>query len=518
MKILYFLDFPYSIGGACKTMLKQAHIMSRKGHETTVVIPNDTDGGHIPEYDILCNSIYGLNTTSAKFSVATCLETIDILYSIKCYDEIYELIKINRPDLICSTQINVTAEMVARELQIPHLMNIYQVDKDSFHISWLNVYPNYHCADSELFSKIWGDGLNIPSKCIRTAYENNKNCNFNEKKDDSSLNILAIGVISERKNQLEIIKFILKCKNSGIRIYLTLLGYDSNLYGEKCKKFVKENKLEQEVIFKGFVLDVDEYLAKSDVMICASINESYPGVIIESISRRVPVLSTPVAGIPELMKDEYNCFLTKGYQCDDIYESFLKYLAYKKENKLQEIINHAYKTYEDNHSYKVIGLKLENYYKWILDNYVAQKEYIKIKKVKDIFSSFLKNKDLKNLSHFTQSEIWFLYHVNEIIKQKEFQKVAIWGAGFWGKFALEWIEFLGCEKQFLGFIDSKKEGRYLSYPIFNNKEQVINSCDIIFVAVGDMDNRIEIMDYLEQFGKIRNRDYFMILNDIFKTI
>lgn len=78
--------------------------------------------------------------------------------------------------------------------------------------------------------------------------------------------------------------------------------------------------------------------------------------------------------------------------------------------------------------------------------------------------------------------------------------------------------FLGCEKQFIGFIDSKKKGEYLSYPILNNEDQVINNCDIIFVAVGDIDDRIEVMDYLEQFEMIRNRDYFMVLNDTLRII
>lgn len=146
MKILYFLDFPHAIGGACKTLLKQAHIMSQRRHEITIVIPNDTDGSHVCEYDVLCRTVYGLHAVAAKFSVATCMETIDILYSIECYEEVYELIEKNRPNLICSTQINVTVEMVARELQIPHLMNIYQEDKDAFRISWLNVYPHYHLS------------------------------------------------------------------------------------------------------------------------------------------------------------------------------------------------------------------------------------------------------------------------------------------------------------------------------------------------------------------------------------
>lgn len=515
MEILCFLDFPHIVGGSNKTLLKQAHIMSKRGHKAIIVIPNDANGKHASEYDILCNT-YGLCAVTAVFPMATCMERIDILHSIEQYEEIYELIKKEKPDLICSTQINVTVEMAARELRIPHLMNIYQAEEESFRISWMDVYPHYHSVDSELFSRIWGKGLGIPSKCIRTAYENDNETVMVVKKNDILLHILTIGVICERKNQLEIIKFILKCKKNGIKLSLTLLGYDKSVYSEVCKKFIKENNLENEVIFKGFVLDVDKCLSESDLMICASKVESYPGVIIESISKKVPVLSTPVAGVPELMEDEYNCFLTHGYGCDDIYEAFQRYLSYKKKGKIQDIVDNAYRTYKDNHSYEAVGAELEKYYEWILSDFDAQNKYMRIKEVKEKFSKFLTDKNMYNADDFIKDNIWFLYHINEKMKQRNTKKIIVWGAGFYGKCALEWISFLGYEKQFIGFVDSKKEGEYLGCPILDDKEQAINDCDMIFIAVADIDARLEIINYVERFGRKRNEDYFTILNDTFR--
>ena len=76
-KILYFADFPSVVGGSNKVLLTQAHIMQQKGYEVLVVIPNDANNFHVPEYDQICRS-YGLSAVMAKFSIATCMEGINI--------------------------------------------------------------------------------------------------------------------------------------------------------------------------------------------------------------------------------------------------------------------------------------------------------------------------------------------------------------------------------------------------------------------------------------------------------
>lgn len=509
MKIAYFLDFPHNVGGSNKVLLTQAYIMRKRGHRVVVVIPDD-ENGHALEYDKICKN-YKLTAITAKFSISTCMECIDIVSVFDHYDEIFRLLKKENVDLIHSTQLNITVEMVSRELQIPHLMNIYQTDIEMFNIKWLNLYPHYHSADSKLFSKRWEEGLDIVSRCIRVAYEV-KEKKISNRIENAPLKFLSIGALTKRKNQLEIIKFVLICKQNGIKVRLILLGNNNTSYGEECKQFVKKNNLENEIIFQGFVSDVEHYLLQADLMILASTVESFPSVIVESMANRIPVLSSPVAGIPELLQDEYNAFLTTGTCAQDIYISFKRFMIYKNNGKIQNIINHAYETYTQNHTYKIVGENLEKYYNWILNDFSNSYQQIKLEDAKTIFKNFVSKDSLKNTKIYSEDNLWFFAHFQEKIKLKSPKKVAIWGAGNYGKLALKWIKILNYEDRFIGFIDTYKEGKYFGYSIVKAEKQIIISCDVIILAIGDINDCLEIMNNLDNYGKIRNEDYFLILN------
>ena len=504
------MDFPFSIGGSNKVLLTQAYIMSKKGYKTVVVIPNDENGMHALEYDKICQN-YGLRTKTAKYSISVSMEGIDIVDIWEHYEEIFQLLREEKADFVHSTQLNITVELVSRALKIPHIMNIYQTDLETFNIKWMNVYPFYHSADSQLFSNRWGQGLGIPSKCIRVAYDNNCTSNLN-KIEHTPLKILSIGILAERKNQLEILKFILLCKEKHIQISLTILGNSNTSYGKLCKDFIRENELEDYVFFPGFVSNIEEYFAQADLMILASKVESYPGVIVESMANKVPVLSTPVAGVSELLQDEYNGFLSDGFCSENIYKSFMRYLIYKNNGEIENIINQAYKTYLQNHSYKVVGDELEKYYNWIFKNYLKKSECISIDSVKRNFEIFIKEKNIDHMSPYTKKNTWFLYHLSKEISHKKIKKIGIWGAGNFGKIALEWIEILGVLNGFVGFLDTYKEGEYLGYPIIRPDKRVIGTFDMILLAIADENNCIKIMKYLEESGKRRNKDYFMVMN------
>lgn len=514
MKIVYFLDFPYNVGGSNKVLLTQAYIMSKRGRKTLIVIPN-YEGRHSSKYDRLCNR-YGLDTRTAEFSVASCMEEIDILSVFKDYDEIFRLLKREKADLIHSTQLNITVEMASRELGIPHLMNIYQTDLEAFHMKWMEIYPLYHSADSELFSKRWQKGLGISSRCIRVAYENNTGDVIKKTTDRMPLRLLCIGGVGERKNQLEIIKFVLICKKNGIQVTLTILGDDNTVYGKVCKDFVKQQKLEGEVFFQGFVFHIEDYFKQADLMIMASTVESYPGVIVESMANKVPVLSTPVAGVPELLKDGYNAFLTNGYHAENLYGTFKRYLSYKNKGRLQAVIDCAYETYQQNHSYESIGAELEDYYKWILKDYTKKSLQIGIKDVRKEFEAFMNSHCLLDKDVHTKNSLWFLFHLEKRIRAGRFQRVAVWGAGLFGKKALEWVEILDCRERFVGFIDTLKKGSYLGYPILDADKETILSCDMILAAVGNINDCLEIMKCLDGLGKKRNIDYYMMLKGVLR--
>ena len=71
---------------------------------------------------------------------------------------------------------------------------------------------------------------------------------------------------------------------------------------------------------------------------------------------------------------------------------------------------------------------------------------------------------------------------------------------------------MNAQIEFIGFIDSFKQGMYLNYPVVNEQDPIIDICGTVIVAVFDAKSRLEIMSYFDMRGKERNRDYFLIWN------
>ena len=518
-KIIYFLDFVNCLGGSNKVLLTQAYIMKQRGYQVKMVIPVQDWRQPIEECNEVCRR-YGLEILRASYSISICLENIDILKALRDCKDIVKLLKEDKPDLIHSSQLNIAVELAARDLRIPHLMNIYPVNWETFNLNWMKIYPQYHSTDSLLFAERWGKGLGIPSRCIRVAYEedtsNRKSIEVQkhtEVQGHEAITILSMGVFSEHKNQLEMLEFVLQCKRDEKNVKMVFLGANNNAYGKKCREFVDKFGLEDCVEFEGFVLNIEDYLQEADLFILASTVESFPGVIVESMANRVPIISTPVAGVPELLVDEKNGFLTEGFKGGHIYEAFLRYLVFRENGQITQLVENAYITYLENHTYMAVGNQLDDYYQWIMEDY-GKKNYFYL--TADIIDQKIQEMFMPNNWDEVDSEmknrIWFLYHVFSKIEQKDNKEIAIWGAGFWGGRVLEWIRIWGKETYFTGFIDTKKTGEYLGYPIVQDNESVISECGTIFIAMENKKSMLEIMEYLERFGKIRNQDYFLVYN------
>ena len=79
------------------------------------------------------------------------------------------------------------------------------------------------------------------------------------------------------------------------------------------KEKVKELRLEQNIHFLGYTPNASNFLSQFDITLITSSNEGMPQVIYESFYHKVPVVSTNVAGIPEIVKDGKNGFLADKF-------------------------------------------------------------------------------------------------------------------------------------------------------------------------------------------------------------
>jgi hypothetical protein len=235
-------------------------------------------------------------------------------------------------------------------------------------------------------------------------------------------------------------------------------------------------------------------------------------VIVEAMGNKVPVLATPVAGVPELLIDGVNGFVSKGFSADDLYEAFERYITFRKEKRIADVVNCAYDTYLTNHTYEVSYQKLDEYYRDILTNQVKNEtRFVTIKDSFERVLKFGKEIHLDSYSEKTKNLVWFLYHIKQIVDEHQYHTAAIWGAGKLCAVAIEFCKIFTL--QIIGIMDSFQTGEKDGYILSRPSSDMIKKADVVILAMADIDACEENSLFIEKSGKIRNTSYFLISND-----
>ncbi|UKK56820.1 glycosyltransferase family 4 protein [Prevotella communis] len=119
------------------------------------------------------------------------------------------------------------------------------------------------------------------------------------------LEFCCVASISNRKGQQRIIEALNRFEKKQIpAVHFTFVGEGPEK--NEMANYVHNNHLDDYVYFAGLSQNVDRYLAKSDIYILASEDEGLPMGIIEAMKNSLPIVSTKVGGIPEMLTDGYN--------------------------------------------------------------------------------------------------------------------------------------------------------------------------------------------------------------------
>lgn len=122
---------------------------------------------------------------------------------------------------------------------------------------------------------------------------------------DFKYNLCISGTVCPRKGQYIVIDALIKSPiDVRNKIHVTVIGTGPDF--EVLKAKVKENHLERNVTFLGNVdnKEVHSLLCGCDIYILMSNSEGLPISIIEGLRAGLGVISTPVAGIPEMVKSD----------------------------------------------------------------------------------------------------------------------------------------------------------------------------------------------------------------------
>ncbi len=172
--------------------------------------------------------------------------------------------------------------------------------------------------------------------------------------------LVCVGRLCEQKGQLLLIDAIHRLKNKGVEIQLVLAG-DGELRGE-VEHLIRKYELSGNVVITGWISSdqVRDELLNSRALVLPSFAEGLPVVIMEAMSLRRPVLSTHIAGIPELVQSGTNGWLFPAGSVDSLVEAIENCLNTPIE-KLEGMSESGFERVVARHNVDVEAAKLGDY-------------------------------------------------------------------------------------------------------------------------------------------------------------
>ena len=128
---------------------------------------------------------------------------------------------------------------------------------------------------------------------------------------------ICVGNFNKRKGQEILIKAISKIKvQLKKQIKVIFIGGGPDL--ENCIEMAKGLEVNKNIEFLGIKRNSEEFLKNKDIFILPSYDEGLPIAIIEAFRQGMPVISTRVGGIPEMIDEYKNGFLINPTEEDII--------------------------------------------------------------------------------------------------------------------------------------------------------------------------------------------------------
>jgi glycosyltransferase involved in cell wall biosynthesis len=110
-----------------------------------------------------------------------------------------------------------------------------------------------------------------------------------------------IGRLAINKDQSTLLRAFAQIKPNCPDAKLIILG--SGVLEEKLKNLATELKIQNDVIFTGYIEDGFRFMPAFDVLVSSSIQEAFGRVLLEAMTAKVPIIATAVNGVPEVIDD-----------------------------------------------------------------------------------------------------------------------------------------------------------------------------------------------------------------------
>lgn len=297
-------------------------------------------------------------------------------FDFKVLYRLFTLLKKEKPDVV---HIHLAMPLYYFILLIPFFRKVafYHTIHSTFEphkilFKRLNFIPFCHCIIYICLSKSIFDKFNAEfPKLNFSRIENGlkeMNLSFSRISVKEEVNALRtnsntkvflfVGQLSTEKNIPLLIDVFSEARLCNVK--LMIIGNGLTELTDQIYK--ASNVSEGRIIFLGYKENVADYMHYADALILTSRYEGLPLVVLEALSMGLPVLSTPVGGVPDVITDRLNGFLAKTIHKRDIVEIIEKFSNLNK-REIDKIRENNIRLFNEQYSIKACANKHLDLYK-----------------------------------------------------------------------------------------------------------------------------------------------------------
>jgi len=225
----------------------------------------------------------------------------------------------------------------------------------------LKINYNSVICDSNVIKDIIID-RGFDKSLITTIYPAiiNHNDQIQEKQKKTDIfKILSVARFDKIKGHIFLIegfKKFIETDNPNAKLILVGDGAER----KNIEKIAAEKKILNSIEFAGFITNTEFYYLSSDIFVLPSLSEGTPVVLLESMSFKLPIISSNLPAISEILKNKSEALLIEPASSEAIYLA-IKELFYDTE-KRSKLSKKAFEKYYLHFSFEKQYLKLKKIY------------------------------------------------------------------------------------------------------------------------------------------------------------
>lgn len=145
---------------------------------------------------------------------------------------------------------------------------------------------------------------------------------------EGEIRLCGVGKILPNKGFDRLARIHKRLREEGYPVHTYVLGKGSER--EKIEKYLITNHLQESFSFLGYQTNPYKYIAKCDLFVCTSVAEGFSTAATEALIVGTPVITTPVAGMKEMLgeNNEYGIITKQNEQ--SVYENIKSLLEDKE--------------------------------------------------------------------------------------------------------------------------------------------------------------------------------------------